>query len=392
LDTDTPVLLLELHHGSLGIARSLGRLGVEVYAATADPKVPAGSSRYLRKVVPFSITEPHALERLRGHATLASDSRPPLLVPTTDETVLFVEDNAEALRAAFVFPHQPEGLPRRISSKQGMYELCQAHGIPTPETVFPDGFDHAMELARGIGFPVVLKPVEAPVVPLSGGRIFIARYRAEMRRAFDRIGSRVLLQEYIPGGSTTVWVFNGYFGDDSACLFGMTGRKIRQFPPFGGSTSLGECAPCPEVDALAKQLMLAVGYRGILDCGFRFDARDRTYKLLDVNPRIGSTFRLFVDSKGMDVARAAYLHLTGQPVDTGHPVWGRRWVVEDFDLTSSARLVRHRQLSVLRWPRSYAGVSEAAWFARDDLAPFVRMPVYRLGQVRQSSARRLRGT
>jgi len=44
------------------------------------------------------------------------------------------------------------------------------------------------------------------------------------------------------------------------------------------------------VEAQTKQLMQAVAYRGPLDVGYRFDARDGKYKLLDVNPRIGSTF------------------------------------------------------------------------------------------------------
>jgi len=48
--------------------------------------------------------------------------------------------------------------------------------------------------------------------------------------------------------------------------------------------------------------------------GYRFDARDGKYKLLDVNPRIGSTFRLFAAQNGLDVARALYLDVTAQPV------------------------------------------------------------------------------
>jgi D-aspartate ligase len=47
--------------------------------------------------------------------------------------------------------------------------------------------------------------------------------------------------------------------------------------------------------------MQEIGYSGIVDIGYRYDRRDGEYKLLDVNPRVGATFRLFVDSNGMDV-------------------------------------------------------------------------------------------
>ena len=47
----------------------------------------------------------------------------------------------------------------------------------------------------------------------------------------------IILQEHIPGGDDAIWMFNGYSNDESQCLFGATGRKLRQFPPHRGSTS-----------------------------------------------------------------------------------------------------------------------------------------------------------
>ena len=45
----TPVVMLRSgHHGGLGIARSLGRLGVHVYSVDAARWEPAFSSRYCR--------------------------------------------------------------------------------------------------------------------------------------------------------------------------------------------------------------------------------------------------------------------------------------------------------------------------------------------------------
>src|SRR5712692_10437178 len=75
----------------------------------------------------------------------------------------------------------------------------------------------------------------------------------------------------------------------------------------------------------------------------------------------------------MDVARALYLDLTGQPVIPGEAREGRKWVVENFDLISSPRYLRDSKLSVREWIRSYQGVEEGFWFARDDLAPFMMM-------------------
>jgi predicted ATP-grasp superfamily ATP-dependent carboligase len=119
--------------------------------------------------------------------------------------------------------------------------------------------------------------------------------------------------------------------------------------------------------------MKAVGYRGILDIGYRYDARDGRYKVLDVNPRIGSSFRLFVDGAGHDVARALYRDLTGRAVPLQGSSEGRKWIVEDQDIESSYKYWRDGKLGFRTWLTSFRGLQEGAWFARDDLRPFWAM-------------------
>jgi D-aspartate ligase len=119
--------------------------------------------------------------------------------------------------------------------------------------------------------------------------------------------------------------------------------------------------------------MKKLGYRGVLDIGYRYDARDGSYKVLDANPRIGATFRLFVAKNGMDVARALYLDLTGQPVPVSEPVEGRKWLVEGGDFDSFLRYRRDGKLTMRQWLASMAGVKESAYFARDDPRPFLKV-------------------
>jgi predicted ATP-grasp superfamily ATP-dependent carboligase len=117
--------------------------------------------------------------------------------------------------------------------------------------------------------------------------------------------------------------------------------------------------------------MKTIGYRGILDIGYRYDARDGLYKVLDVNPRIGSTFRLFTGGDGLDVVRALYLDMTGQPVPESQVVEGRKWIVEEYDLVSSVRYLMDGELTPAEWIRSFRGVQETTCFASDDLLPML---------------------
>jgi D-aspartate ligase len=381
MNTTTPIIVLGLapgqfHHGVLGIARSAGRLGVPVYRLGREERAPAAASRYISgwNVIPDTAPDEQILDILRA---LTGEIGRSVLIGVDDAASVFVDDHHDALAPHFLLPRQPVGLARSLSSKQEMFELCHRHAVPTPPSVFPGSEDDVREYVESASFPIVLKSINAADAPPLAPSVLIAKDREELARSYRRLEvpdvGNVMLQEYIPGTPETIWIFNGYFDENSTCKVGFTGRKIRQAPPYTGATTLGECLPNPTVHETTVRFMRELGYRGILDIGYRFDARDGEYKLLDVNPRIGATFRLFVGDDGTDVLRALYLDLTGQevPATTARP--GRRWVVEPLDVSSTIVYRRHGDITLGAWLRSFRGVREAAWFARDDLRPFLAL-------------------
>jgi predicted ATP-grasp superfamily ATP-dependent carboligase len=396
-DNSTPVVILApAAYGPLGVLRSLGRLGVPVYIVSPDPGSPASYSRYCRGK--FDCNLNHRLSRdsvarlleISGHI-----GRKSILIPTTDQLAIFVDDHAEALREGYLFPSQPPGLPGSLASKKEMYYIAKKAGIPTAETTFPGSREDVVKSAQSATFPLMLKGIDTKRLSAraggSGQGMFLVETAAELIQKYDKYedpaAPNLMLQEYIPGGDDTVWMFNGYFDKNSDCLLGFTGRKIRQSPVYRGVTSLGICLKNEPVDHTTCRFMKAVGYRGILDIGYRYDARDGLYKVLDVNPRIGATFRLFVADNGMDVVRALYLDLTGQPIEPGRQREGRKWIVEDLDLFSSYCYRRDGLLTLKDWIGSFWGVEESAYFALDDPWPVWAMLVNDLRKILRRKTR-----
>jgi predicted ATP-grasp superfamily ATP-dependent carboligase len=211
----------------------------------------------------------------------------------------------------------------------------------------------------------------------SGKRMFIVRSPEEFLRVYDAHETpgtpNLMIQEFIPGDHESDWMFNGYANSAGQCLMGITGVKLRQYPAYTGLTSLGICLQNAEVQRWAATFMERTGYSGILDMDFRYDARDGEYKLLDANPRVGATFRLFVGENGMDVVRAQYLDLTGQAVPAVKSREGRKWMVEDCDLLSCLRYFRDGKLTASDWLKSHRGIQETAIFALDDPLPALWM-------------------
>lgn len=387
LDSSVSVVVITWGDQGLGhcIARSLGRLGIAVYGVHSNPHSPEAQSRYWQENFIWDIRKASPDESVDWLLRLPRKlGMRPVLIPTNDICCLFVADNAAALKEGFLFPDQPAGLARSLSSKKQMYLLCKKYSIPTAETVFPQSREDVIEFLRNAIFPVMLKCIDYTILRSINTRKKVILENAEaVLKHYDQMEAseditNFMLQEYIPGGTETLWMYNGYFDAESRCLFGLTGKRFRQYPAYTGMTSLGICVVNDAVARQTRDFMKAIGYKGILDIGHMYDTRTDQYKLLDANPRIGAAFRLFVDACDLDVAQVLYRDLTGQPVLPGGSQVGRKWVVENFDLASSLTMHHDGKLGVREWAHSFRGVEEACWFARDDPIPFFKMGWYSL--------------
>lgn len=394
---DIPVVVVNCKLGGLAIMRSLGELGVRIHGIDSDPDAPGLQSRYCRTRSLSSLELRDSRELLaeldRVSAELATRA---VLIPTSDDTALFVARNREHLARRFVFQDNDAQLVSDLISKQGMDRLARESGIPVPETLFPSSeADVRAYIERSGRFPVMLKAIDgARLAKRTGVKMAIVQSADELRERFRELDEpgfpNLMLQEYIPGGDDQIYIFNGYFDTQSECRAAFTGHKIRQFPVHVGCASLGICRTNTDVAQLTTRFMKVIGYRGVLDIGYRFDARDGKYKVLDINPRVGQAFRLFVDKEGLDSVRALYLDLTGQSVPACVPREERKWLIEDMDIISSYHYYREGTLSLGDWLRSFKGVEEAMWFRWRDPWPFLQMAGRLLRQAASWIGKRLR--
>ncbi|MER6327971.1 ATP-grasp domain-containing protein [Streptomyces sp. NPDC001034] len=382
VDRGVPALIVKfgaypLHHGGVGAIRSLGRLGVPMYAITEDPYTPAAACRYLRRAFVWPTTgaeDPGHL--VAGLLRIGRRiGRPAVLIPTDEEAAVLIAEHREELAGSFLCPPVEPALPRRVASKQGLHELCEEHGLATPAAAFPRSYEEVVAFADTAHFPVVAKNREAFLRrsrPAVGGTTRIAT-RAGLLALAREWGADpgVILQEYLPREEAEDWIVHACFDRDANPLALFTGVKVRSWPPHAGMTAHAYVVDNPELAGLAARFVKRIGFSGVADLDLRFDRRDGRYKLLDFNPRMGAQFRLFESEAGVDVVRALHLDLTGRPVPKGEQRAGRRYVVENVDLPA---LIAYRRggRTTPHAPARASG-TELAWFAADDPLPFLTM-------------------
>jgi len=383
-DVSTPTVVLKfdpnvMHHGGLGAIRSLGRMGVPVYAVQESAWAPAAQSRYLRRKV---LWRPEGLPPDRVQAGLLRLAEligtPSVLVPTDDAGAIFLAEHGECLRGSFLFPDPPAALPRQLAGKHSLHRLCADTDFPSPRSCLPSSRADAARAAADYGYPVVAKLARPWQSQSKQRSTQIIRDQADLDGAWQasQAGQTgLMLQEYIPAAPGHDWFFHGYASAADVCKPACTGVKDRSYPAHAGLTSFGRCVPNAVLRDRVTGLLRDLGYRGIADLDLRLDERDGQYKLLDFNPRLGAQFRLFTGPGGLDVVRAAYLDLTGQPVTGAEPASGRSFMVESYDPLSAISYWRRGEIGLRSWLAATRRVDETAWFARDDLRPFELMCV-----------------
>lgn len=380
INTETPVLILSCRIGGLSIMRSLGSLGVDVYGIDAEKSSPALRSKYCKAYFIKEYDRNNEKDYLHYVLNIAINEigRKAILIPTSDELTIFAAKYIEQLSPHFMYPDNTADLMDSLADKRRMFGIATQHNVPTPHTSFPQNLDEVIETADKVMFPVMLKAIDGAVMHArTGKKMVIVSSKEELvenyKQLEDPVTPNTMIQELIPGDDDQVYIYNGYFNKNSDALISFTGHKVRQFPIHVGCASLGECRWHQRVADKTRALMKAVGYKGILDIGYRLDPRDGRYKVLDINPRVGQAFRLFLAENGMDVIRSLYLDFTGQPQQESKPREGRRWLIEDYDMVSSLNYFKEGSLGFVEWIKSFRGVQEAAWFSWKDPLPFLVM-------------------
>jgi len=398
VDSSVPVLIVKigpypLHHGGVAVIRTLGRLGVPVYAITEDRFTPAAVSRHLHGRFEWPTTGHEDPERLvEGLVDIGRRiGRPVIALPTDDEAAVLVAEHAGDLGDDFLTPGVSPGLPRTLAAKDGLTGVCRAHGIPTPASLLPGSVEELVAGADSFGYPVMVKnarPWTRLHDPAVGSSTLVGG-EADLRAlaAGWTVWPKVLVQEYVPGQVGSDWVVNAYCDAASSAVALFTGLKVRSWPAQAGVGSLLHAAPNDTIAEMTADLCRKVAYKGVADLDWRRDRRTGDFTLVDFNPRVGAQFHMFRSDTGIDVVRALHLDLTGRQVRAGSQLYGRGLRVEHLDVPAAMASWRSGRP---RSPRLPWGRTRLAWLTPGDPLPAVSAAVRSVGPAVSMAGRVLR--
>jgi D-aspartate ligase len=359
----------------LSFARSLGRRGVPTLLLESERLI--GTYTRFAHLLFLPDVDEFPEEWLESLFYIGARIRKPAVIfPTSDAYIQFVSSHAGELKKHFLFIVPDIDIINQILNKRIQYGIAVSAGIPIPQTHFPESLKEVQSLSGSISFPCILKPYTAHVGRKKiHGKVCVVRSTEELIFEYGRVaskGTEFMVQEIIPGGDDTLYGYLGMWDGEELGDAWLTKRKLRQNNPFGDG-SLQVSVEAEEVADLSRRLLGRFNYRGFVGVEFRFDARDRTYRLMEINPRTVSGNQLAI-SAGIDFPWLGYRYLTnaeGGAKPTRCFLPGVKYVNEEWDLKAFLSLRQAGKLNFAEWIRSLRGVKARAIGAADDPYPFL---------------------
>lgn len=286
---------------SLGITRSLGSKGINVGVLAGSSGELASYSRYCSTT--YITPAPDEASFVPAVLNVLRRVRYDLLIPQGQAATLSLARHKARLSSLTKLEVADYDKIRSAANKRWVYELAIQAGLRVPHTVYPADLDHLKSLASELPFPAVIKQVrqaeDQAVYPC------YVRTSAELPRAYRAFCAQkadaernVLVQEFIPGYGCG---FSALY-QDGVCKRIFMHRRIRENPPTGKVSSCAESFYDLKLKEYGIRLLDLLGWHGVAMVEFRYDTRDETYKLMEINPRFWGSLDLAL-AAGADFPR-----------------------------------------------------------------------------------------
>ena len=235
-----------------------------------------------------------------------------LLIGCGDSYVKLAADCKDSFPANVIAPYVDGSLMGALMNKERFYELCDRHGIAHPET-----FVYRREMGRDFrlpfGPPFICKPSNGVAYwahPFPGNeKVFKCKDRAALEAVLDSVYASgypdtMIIQDFIPGDDSFMRVLTSYSDRGGKVKLMCLGHVLlEEHTPHGiGNHAVIVTEHEPELCETLRGFLEKTGYVGFSNFDIKYDSRDGTYKVFEINCRQGRS-NYYVTGAGYNIAR-----------------------------------------------------------------------------------------
>lgn len=225
-----------------------------------------------------------------------------LLIAGGDAYADLISQFCQDLAQYFTFSTISLELSRQLTRKDSFYQICKEYGLDFPKTWTFSAEDVASgkHLKADFPFPLAMKAadsVEWLRIRFPGRqKAWILHNRADFISALEAsyqagYSGTMVVQDYVPGGDTTMRVLNAYVDQGHNVRMMALGHVLIEdhSPGMVGNYGAIRTEKNQELVEKVANFLQAIKYQGVANFDFKYDQRDGKFKVFELNPRLGAS-------------------------------------------------------------------------------------------------------
>lgn len=359
------------HHNALGIIRSLGQNGVNVYLIVTEKKKSfITKSKYVSQYWNTTENEEEIIKILIDNFN--DEREEPIIVPSSDKAANIIDKNFNLLSKKYILPNcgNKEGYISYLMNKEVMCKIASSLGLRTPKTWVIDLNEEDDILLQDIIYPCIMKPLRS----VDGHRqdIIICEDYNDTKVTINKFRSmgyhEVLIQQFIKKEKEVGIVGCVTLNSKEIIIPGII-KKLREFPLNSGSSSFAKVDF--DIDKYLdvgkiKKFLYKIQYYGIFDMEFLYS--NKKLYFIEINFRNGGNSYALTKA-GANVVYLWCLDAAGYNISNK-----TKKIEESLYFMMDTRDFRHvinGDLNLFKWILDFFRTKAFLVFNIKDIKPFI---------------------
>lgn len=277
-------------------------------------------SRLIRfKAVPALEQDDVFLQTMLTFAAEQPAEVPKILLGCTDDYANLIARHKTTLQQhSFLIPYGEEQCMDFLQSKANFYRLCEQRSIPYPKTyILSPGANRSIDTflpqALGFSYPIIVKPsnsIRYWKFPFPGmNKVYQANDPAQAKAIADTIFASgydddLILQDFVVGNNSAMFVLTAYSGADGKVRMMRLGHVLleEKTPKGKGNHTAILTENRPQLLAPFRALLEDLHYVGFSNFDIKYDARDDSFRVFEINLRQGRS-NYYCTASGANIAK-----------------------------------------------------------------------------------------
>ena len=371
------VVVIDIDHiNGLQTARIFSERSIQVIGIAKNLKHYCARTNVCEKIVKSNTQTTELIDTL---IKLGNDfKQKPLLIASQDTSVLLISRNRERLESLYHIALPTKEMVEMLMNKPAFYEFATNENLPIAKYFLIKSRTEAEITVENLHFPCIIKP---PIrSPLWEKNTKIKAFKILDKNEFFKIydmccdwANVLMAQEWIEGTDVDLYSCNCYFNNNGEPLVSFIAKKLRQYPPVTGNTSLGIECRADEVKDTTLDMFRKVNYHGLGYVEMKRDSNTGQYYIIEPNIGRPTGRSALAEAGGVEMLYTMYCDKVGLPLpnDVEQKYNDVKWIQIRTDLMSSFYYWKNGEMTIGEWLKSIRGKKFYAVYSLKDPLPFI---------------------